>query len=71
MEQNISASDNYSDSVAVDIDSGGGAAAFIFVLLYGLVFAVGTPLNTILLIVFIRRPSFRIYLSNRYLVFSD
>ena len=37
----------------------------VFVLLYGLIFILGSSLNTVLLVVFIRRPSFRIHLSNR------
>lgn len=37
----------------------------VFVLIYGLIFILGSSLNTVLLVVFIRRPSFRIHLSNR------
>ena len=37
----------------------------IFVIVYGLILILGSALNTILLIVFIQRPSFRIHLSNR------
>ena len=37
----------------------------VFVLMYSLILILGSSLNTVLLVVFIRRPSFRIHLSNR------
>lgn len=37
----------------------------VFLITCCIIFIIGSTLNTILLIVFLRRPSFRVHLSNR------
>ena len=60
--------DLVNDSALFDTESDAYESSsmwLVFVLIYGLIFILGSSLNTVLLVVFIRRPSFRIHLSNR------
>ena len=59
--------DLVNDSALFDTESDAYESSsmwLVFVLIYGLIFILGSSLNTVLLVVFIRRPSFRIHLSN-------
>ena len=60
--------DLVNDSALFDTESDAYESSsmwLVFVLIYGLIFILGSSLNTVLLVVFIRRRSFRIHLSNR------
>ena len=60
--------DLVNDSALFDTESDAYESSsmwLVFVLIYSLIFILGSSLNTVLLVVFIRRPSFRIHLSNR------
>ena len=68
MQQDLSLLNMENSSVEMNNELGfeeNATSVLVFLIMCGIIFVIGSTLNTILLIVFLRRPSFRVHLSNR------